>query len=111
MSDIEIVKPHSLLIAKAKALVQKEADSLATEYDFHSEWQGDTLHFHRSGVDGQMHVTDAEVRFHATLGFLLKPLKGKLVAHVESNLDKLFGKPEPMIQAKKPGKKKTHNAG
>jgi putative polyhydroxyalkanoate system protein len=78
MADIEFVKPHSLTIAKARALVQKTADALAAEYGLSSEWHGNTLHFHRSGVDGQMHVTDSEVRLHVTLGFLLKAFKGTL---------------------------------
>jgi putative polyhydroxyalkanoate system protein len=88
--DIEFVKPHSLTIAKAKALVQKTADALAAEYDLNSEWHGDTLHFHRSGVDGRMHVTDSEVRLQVTLGFLLKAFKGTLGDHIERNFDKLL---------------------
>ena len=55
MADIEFVKPHSLTVAKARALVQKTADALAAEYGLGSEWHGNTLHFHRSGVDGEMH--------------------------------------------------------
>jgi hypothetical protein len=38
MSDINLVRSHSLSIAKAKALVQRAADGLATEYDLESEW-------------------------------------------------------------------------
>jgi putative polyhydroxyalkanoate system protein len=105
MPDIEFVKPHSLSIAKAKALVQKEADALAIEYDFHSEWHGNTLHVHRSGVDGQMYVTDSEIRLHIDLGFLLKPLKGKIVGHIERNLERLLTEPKPRAQAKKAAKK------
>jgi putative polyhydroxyalkanoate system protein len=48
MPDIELVKLHSLTIAKA--MVQKAADALAAEYDLTSEWHGNTPHFHRSGV-------------------------------------------------------------
>ena len=105
MSDIKLVKRHSLPIAKAKALVQKAADRLAAEYELSSEWHGDTLHFHRSGVDGEMYVTDSEIRLHIDLGFLLKPLKGKLVDHIERNLDRLLAEPKPRAQAKKPARK------
>ena len=49
MADIELVKPHSLTVVKAKALVQQAADALAAEYGLSSEWRGDSLHFHRSG--------------------------------------------------------------
>src|ERR1039458_899720 len=94
MSDIKLVKRHSLPIAKAKALVQKAADRLAAEYELSSEWHGDTLHFHRSGVDGQMYVTDSEIRLHVTLGFLLRPFKGKFVGHIERNIDRLLAEQE-----------------
>ena len=72
MSDIKLVRPHSLPLTKAKALAQKTADALAAEYDLESEWHGNILRFHRSGVDGQMHVTDSEIRLDVKLGLLLK---------------------------------------
>ncbi|MGD0501731.1 MAG: polyhydroxyalkanoic acid system family protein [Steroidobacteraceae bacterium] len=90
MADIELVKPHTLAVAKAKALVQQAADALATEYGLSSEWHGDSLHFHRSGVDGEMHVTASEIRLHVTLGFLLKAFKKKLLDHIERDFDRLL---------------------
>jgi putative polyhydroxyalkanoate system protein len=90
MADIEFVKPHSLTLAKAKALVQKTAAALAAEYGLKSEWHGESLHFHRSGVDGEMHVTDSEIRLHVTLGFLLKAFKKKLLDHIERDFDRLL---------------------
>jgi putative polyhydroxyalkanoate system protein len=90
MSDIKLARPHSLSLAKAKALAQKAADALAEEYDLTSEWHGDTLRFHRSGVNGQMHVTDSEIRLDVTLGLLLKAFKGAIAAHIERNLDELL---------------------
>jgi putative polyhydroxyalkanoate system protein len=110
MSDIKLVKPHSLPIAKAKALVQKAADELAAEYELSSEWHGDTLHFHRSGVDGQMYVTDSEIRLHVTLGFLLRPFKGKFVGHIERNVDRLLAEREPRAQAQRPARKTPRTA-
>ena len=90
MSDIKLVRLHSLPLAKAKALAQKTADALTAEYDLTSEWRGNTLRFHRSGVDGQMHVTDSEIRLDVTLGFLLKAFKTKIAGHIERNLDDLL---------------------
>jgi putative polyhydroxyalkanoate system protein len=111
MPDIELVKPHSLTIAKAKAMVQKAADALGAEYDLTSEWHGNTLHFHRSGVDGQMHVTDSEIRLHVTLGFLLKAFKRTLVDHIERNFDKLMAEQEPRVRPKKTDQKDRGAAG
>ena len=105
MSDIKFVKSHSLPIAKARALVQKAADRLAAEYDLSSEWHGNTLRFHRSGVDGHMQVTASEIRLDVTLGFLLKPLKGRFVAYIERNFDKMLTRAQAKMPARKTERK------
>jgi len=111
MADIELVRAHSEPIARARALVQKTADELAPEHDLSSEWHGNTLHFHRTGVDGQIIVTASEIRLHANLSFLLKPLKGRLVDRIERTFDKLFGTPGSRAQTKKPAGKIARTAG
>ncbi len=111
MADIEFVKHHSLTVAKAKALVQKIADGLAGEYGLTSEWRGNTLHFHRSGVEGEMHVTDSEVRLHVTLGLLLKAFKGTFVEHIERNFDELLAQQSSRTTSKKAGRKDSAVAG
>jgi putative polyhydroxyalkanoate system protein len=105
MADIEFVKHHSLTVAKAKGLVQRIADGLGAEYGLTSEWRGNTLHFHRSGVKGEMHVTDSEVRLHVTLGLLLKAFKGTFVEHIERNFDELLAKQSSPPTSKKAGRK------
>jgi len=111
MSDIKLVKPHSLPIAKAKALVQKAVDELASEHDLSSEWHRNTLHVHRSGVEGQMHVTDSEIRVDISLGFLLKPFKARLVDHIERSFERLLPKREPGVQAREPSRKSARTPG
>ncbi|MGE5665828.1 MAG: polyhydroxyalkanoic acid system family protein [Betaproteobacteria bacterium] len=86
MSDIKIVHVHGLGIKAAKKAVQKAADHLAEEYDLTSEWEGDTLHFHRSGVEGYMHVADGHVDLDVKLGFLLRPFRRTFEEHIERNL-------------------------
>ena len=122
MADIKMIKFHALPLAKAKQLVQKAADNLGEEYDLTSEWHGDTLRFHRSGVEGQMKVTAAEIHLDVTLGFLLRPFKAKFVEHIEHNFDRLLthaaGKGDhkaaagkaPRKVAKKPAQKTIRKA-
>jgi putative polyhydroxyalkanoate system protein len=121
MADIKMIKFHALPIAKARQLVQKAADDLGEEYDLTSEWHGDTLRFHRSGVEGQMKVTAAEIHLDVTLGFLLKPFKSKFVEHIEHNFDQLLAHAAAKGEhraagkaagkaAKKPAKKSTRKA-
>lgn len=90
MSDISLVKKHALPLAKARALVQKAADDLAAEYNLASEWLGDTLRFQRSGIQGAIRVLTSEIHLDVTLGFLLKPFRGKFVENIDRNFDKLL---------------------
>lgn len=92
MADIRMIKYHSLPMAQARTLVQKAADDLAEEYDLTSQWAGNTLRFRRSGVQGEMRVTESEIDLEVTLGFLLKAFKSKFVEHIEHNFDRLLAK-------------------
>ncbi|MFO0144347.1 MAG: polyhydroxyalkanoic acid system family protein [Betaproteobacteria bacterium] len=87
MSDIHYVRKHSLSLTEAKKKVQQAADHLADEYDLQSEWEGDTLHFTRSGVDGHIAVTAKDVTLDVKLGFLLRAFKTSFERHIERNLD------------------------
>jgi putative polyhydroxyalkanoate system protein len=111
MSDIALVRRHSLSITKAKAQVQKAADALAAEHDLSSEWHGDTLHFHRRGVQGRIRVGDSEIRLDVTLGFLLKPFRATFLHHIERDLDKYLHEPNATPSAKNPAEKAAHTSG
>ena len=103
MADIKLIRPHSLPLSKAKALAQKTADALAAEYDLASEWRGNTLRFHRTGVEGQMRVTDAQIELDVTLGFLLKAFKAKIASQIEHHLEEMLA--DEKKPAKKPARK------
>jgi putative polyhydroxyalkanoate system protein len=90
MSEINYVRKHNVSLAVAKKIAQKTADDLAEEYDLVSEWNGDTLHFHRSGVEGTMHVTPSEIDLTVKLGFLLRPFRARFEQHIENHLDELL---------------------
>jgi putative polyhydroxyalkanoate system protein len=106
MSDIKYTRRHDLPLAQAKKIAQKTADDLAEEYDLVSEWNGDTLHFHRAGVEGHMRVTDSQIELNVKLGFLLKPFKAKFEQHIERHLDELLDKAKSThASAKAPAKK------
>lgn len=95
MSEINYVRSHRLPLAQAKRIAQQTADDLARQYDLTSQWQGDTLHFQRSGVDGYMHVTAAEIALHVKLGFLLRPFKARFEQHIERHLEQLLDQAAP----------------
>lgn len=90
MSEIRYKREHHLSVKEAKKVAQKAADDLGREYDLVSEWDGDTLHFHRSGVDGHMHVTAHYIDLNVKLGFLLRPFRSAFEHHIERNIDTLL---------------------
>jgi len=102
MADIKMIKYHSLPMPEARALVQKAADDLASEYDLVSHWAGNALHFRRSGVQGEMNVSSSEIHLEVTLGFLLKAFKAKFVEHIEHNFDTLLAKAHAEHRPAKP---------
>jgi putative polyhydroxyalkanoate system protein len=105
VSDIKLVRRHALTIAQARALVQKAADDFASEYGVSTEWRGNTLHFHRAGIDGQICVTDSEVRLDVSLGFMMRRFRGTIVHHIERDLDGVLPRRKPGAAAKKPARK------
>ena len=102
MSDIEYGRQHGLPLKQAKAIAQMTADDLAKEYDLVSEWQDDTLHFHRSGVQGQMDVTAVQIKLHVTLSFPLSLMKGTFETNIKKYIDKRLS--EAKTPAKAPAK-------
>ena len=71
------------------------AAQLADHYDIHYHWQGDALHFERSGVSGHITLEPGKVRVNARLGFLLVPLKQRLEQEIHRYLDDTFQEPHP----------------
>lgn len=91
MADLNIKRKHALGLKKAKLAAQKVADDLAEHFDMKSEWQGQELHFSRSGVQGMMQVTKDSVEVNAKLGMLLSAFKPKIEEQIGKNFDKYFG--------------------
>jgi putative polyhydroxyalkanoate system protein len=91
MSKIDIRRKHGQSVKSAKAAVDKTVAAIAKKFGVTSGWDGDTLHFERSGVNGKIAVTKTDVHVTAELGFLLGMMKPQIEAEIESQLDKNFG--------------------
>lgn len=90
MSDIDIRHHHSLPLPKARKAVEDIAKKLAAKFDMDYGWDGDDLHFTRSGVDGRIHLTGKQIRVTARLGFLLSALKGTVEQEIRKVLAERF---------------------
>ena len=87
MASIDIRREHGKTPKQARALVDKTVHSIGKKFGLAHEWDGDTLHFKRSGVNGTIAVTKTEIVVHAELGFLLGAMKPMIEREIEEKLD------------------------
>ncbi|MBW8850097.1 MAG: polyhydroxyalkanoic acid system family protein [Xanthomonadales bacterium] len=90
MSGIDIRHTHSLPHAKARKAVEEVAKKLAERFDVEYGWEGDDLHFSRSGVDGRIALKPKELHVTAKLGFLVSAFKGPIEHEIRRVLDERF---------------------
>lgn len=90
MSQINICRPHQRSVAEVRDAVERLAQSMSSQFQVACRWQGDTLRFSRSGVDGQIHVESDQVRVQASLGLLMSafaPLvEREIIRHLDEQL-------------------------
>mgnify|MGYP001251274826 CR=1 FL=1 len=107
MSSIHIQREHSLTLKAARAVVEKMAAQLKKEFDFEYAWKQGVLHLERTGIRGQIAVTEHHVQLDATLGLLLGFLKPRIEQEVSAEFDKQF----PARKARLPATRKTASSG
>lgn len=90
MSHISIKRAHHATLTDAKKVADKVAAKLATEYDLRSNWEGNVLHFDRSGLHGTLAVDGKEMQVDVKLGFLMAAFKGPIQSAMQKQLDTLI---------------------
>ncbi|HEU4843553.1 MAG TPA: polyhydroxyalkanoic acid system family protein [Burkholderiaceae bacterium] len=91
MADINIVQDHHLSHKKAREAAEKVAEQMAEEFDIACNWQGDVLHFERSGVSGSLTLHKHQAQMQIKLGFLFSAFSHKIEHKVAENMQKVFG--------------------
>lgn len=91
MSHINIVHAHKLAPAQAREAAQRVAEKLSGEFDLACEWNGDTLHFQRSGVTGTLALEQEQVAMKLKLGMLMSAFSGPIEQKIRDNMSKVFG--------------------
>lgn len=78
-------------LESAQSAADELAADLARKFDIDYGWDGDFIHFERSGVDGQIEVNEDTIHIEARLGMLLMFLKprieGEICNYLESHFD------------------------
>ena len=91
MPSIDIHHEHSKTPAQARKALEDVARKLAERFDMQYDWDGDTLNFMRSGVDGKIKLAQKKLHVTAQLGFLLSALKGPIESEIKRVLGEKFG--------------------
>ncbi len=90
MSSIHLQHAHSLSPEQARNALSDLADSLARKLGVESRWDGDNLHFQRSGVDGTIKLLPGQVEIMAKLGMFFAPMKGVVEQEIRRVLAEKF---------------------
>lgn len=90
MAAIDIVHAHTLTPAKARKAVEDVARKLSERFEMQYRWEGDVLHFQRSGVDGHIALEPKQLHVTAQLGFLLSMMKDPVESEIRRVLDERF---------------------
>ena len=89
-ASIDIQHPHSKTPAQARKAVEGVAKKLAERFEMDYGWDGDTLNFSRSGVEGKIALLADKLRVTANLGFLLSAMKGPIETEIRRVLSEKF---------------------
>jgi putative polyhydroxyalkanoate system protein len=96
MADINIHRKHALGLPKARKIAWQWAEEVEKKFDMEctvTEGQtSDTVHFTRSGVNGQLIVAPDHFDLQAKLGFLLGAFSKTIESEIMKNLDELLAK-------------------
>lgn len=100
MPELKIEREHTLGLAGARAVAERWREQAEQDWGMSCESEPgegeDRLRFARSGVSGELVVTERRFDLQLKLGFLLGAYSGKIEEKIQANLEALLG-PEPSI--------------
>jgi putative polyhydroxyalkanoate system protein len=91
MSTIDIRHPHDLSPEQARQAVEDFATRLGQRFGLDYRWEGDVLHFKRSGVDGHIALMPGQLHVSARLGLLFAAMKGTIEQEMRRALAERLG--------------------
>ena len=90
MPSIDIRHPHTKTPAQARKAIEAMAKKLDERFGVIHDWDGDTLNFKRSGVDGKIRLGPKSLHVTAQLGFMLSMLKDPIESEIKRVLSEKF---------------------
>ena len=90
MADIHAQRAHNLPLDEAKSIAHKLAEKVLDDFQLEGQWQGNTLIFNSSGVEGSLDVNERNICLEVSLGLMFKPFKSRIQEKVNKNMDAFF---------------------
>lgn len=95
MPELNIERQHTLGLAGARAVAERWREQAEQEWGMACVCEPgeatDRMRFERSGVSGELTLSENRFDLHLKLGFLLGAYSGKIEEKIHSNLDALLG--------------------
>jgi putative polyhydroxyalkanoate system protein len=95
MSNIHVARPHHLGLEAARAEVERIAARVRDEYGAEYHWDGDVLHFKRSGISGRLAVEHDSMDLNIKLGLVLSAMKGQIEDRITRKIDDALTRYDP----------------
>jgi putative polyhydroxyalkanoate system protein len=91
MNSIEIIHTHSYDQKSACEIAENMLEDIANDYGLEIETSGDGfIKFSGSGINGNVEINHEEIKFSATLGFLMIAMKPVISNAIQAKLDEKF---------------------
>jgi putative polyhydroxyalkanoate system protein len=90
MSTIDIEHGHRLTAEAARRAVEDVAIRLGERFGLDYRWEGDILHFRRTGVEGQIALAPGLLRVRAQLGLFYAAMRAPIEREIRRVLDERF---------------------
>ena len=95
MPELNIERAHTLGLSGARTVAERWREQAEQEWGMACESEPgefeDRMRFARSGVSGELVVSDTRFDLQLKLGFLLGAYSGKIEEKIKANLDALLG--------------------
>ncbi len=88
---MRIERAHRLGVRRARQVATDIMGELAEKYALEHHWDGNTLRFSRTGLNGTVSVSKAAIVLEIELGFMLALLESRIEAEVHAELDRWLG--------------------
>jgi putative polyhydroxyalkanoate system protein len=90
MADIRVERRHTMGKDAALTAALRVAERMQEKAQVQFRVMGDVIEFERSGAKGKIAVSDQTVTVEATLGLLLKPMRGFIEQKIDDYFSRFF---------------------